>query len=73
PVMDGYQATRRIREHERRQGVEPALIVAVTAHAMRGERAQCVEAGMDDYLAKPVDQDALLAFVEKRLGRARAA
>ena len=53
PVMDGLDATRAIREREEKTE-KHVLIVAMTAHAMKGDRELCVEAGMDDYLAKPI-------------------
>jgi CheY-like chemotaxis protein len=61
PEMDGYQATALIRESERATGTEggPMRIVALTAHAMEGDRERCLAAGMDDYLAKPFSQDQL--------------
>ena len=55
PVMDGYDATRAIRARERRAGGTGQLIVALTADVSGGARARCVEAGMDDYLGKPID------------------
>jgi CheY-like chemotaxis protein/HPt (histidine-containing phosphotransfer) domain-containing protein len=59
PRVDGYTATRRIREHERASGGTPVPIIAVTAHALAGEREKVQAAGMDDYLTKPVRLGAL--------------
>jgi PAS domain S-box-containing protein len=64
PELDGFEATKRIREREE-QSEEPTVIVAMTAHAMRGDREKCLEAGMDDYLAKPVDPQELRRVVTK--------
>ncbi len=62
PVMDGLDATRRIRNHEQetRQHVP---IIALTAHAMKGDRERCLEAGMDAYVAKPVQKQELLQVI----------
>ncbi len=54
PVIDGYTATRRWRQHETALGTSRLPIVAMTANAMAGDRQKCLDAGMDDYLAKPV-------------------
>jgi len=66
PGMDGYAATRSIRRHER-QGMRRIPIVALTAHASKGDRAMCVAAGMDDYLSKPYTQQKLQAIVQRWL------
>jgi len=59
PIMDGYTATTTIRRQEKTQHKKRLPIVALTAHAMVGDRKDCLQAGMDDYLAKP--------FAEKEL------
>jgi len=63
PVMDGFQAVAAIRENERREGGH-VPIVALSAHALVGYRERCLAAGMDDYLTKPIDADALYALLE---------
>ena len=63
PVMNGLDATMRVRSHEREAGGH-APIVAMTAHAMRGDRERCLAAGMDGYLVKPIQADELIATVE---------
>ncbi len=63
PEMDGLAATRAIREHERRTGTH-VPIVAMTAHALKGDRERCLEAGMDSYVSKPIRPRDLLEAVE---------
>lgn len=59
PEMDGYQATRAIRNGEAGDVYKNITIIALTANAMQGDRDKCLAAGMDDYLSKPLDFDAL--------------
>ena len=73
PEMNGYEATRAIREAEAADGMRTP-IVGVTAHALKGDREKCLEAGMDDYLPKPVSPSRLSAKIgawlsEKELAR----
>ncbi len=64
PDMDGFEATRRIRTDERSTG-RHIPIVAMTAHAMKGDRERCLDAGMDDYITKPFRREELLAVVDR--------
>ncbi len=70
PEMDGFETTREIRRRE--NGGEHTPIVAVTARAMHGDRERCMEAGMNDYVAKPVRQEELVRAVERWLPSYRA-
>ncbi len=64
PEMDGLEATRAIRLQERTTGAH-LPIIALTAHALRGDRERCVAAGMDDYISKPIKVDELVSALEK--------
>ncbi|MEG4285978.1 response regulator [Microcoleus sp. A006_D1] len=63
PVLDGYETAKKLREREK--GDRHTFVIALTAHAMPGEREKCLAAGMDDYLSKPVDLDALATVLKK--------
>ncbi|UYB51990.1 ATP-binding protein [Xanthomonas sp. AM6] len=67
PVLDGYAATRQWRQSEAAAGRPRLPIVAMTANAMAGDRQRCLEAGMDDYLSKPVDRERLLQCLQRWL------
>jgi len=64
PEMDGLEATQAIRQREAQTGADRLFIVGLTAHAMQGDRERCIEAGMDEYVTKPIDP--------KKLARALA-
>jgi CheY-like chemotaxis protein len=63
PNMNGFEATSAIREKEKQTG-EHIPIIAMTAHAMKGDRETCLEAGMDDYVSKPLKSDVLLSKIQ---------
>lgn len=70
PGMDGIETTKQIRMREMNTS-KYTLIVALTAHAMLDDRLRCLEAGMDDYVSKPIDADKLLAVLQKHCSRVR--
>ena len=63
PEMDGFEATKLIRDKEKADGSH-VPIVAMTAHAMKGDRERCLAAGMDDYISKPIREAALFSVIE---------
>jgi len=65
PIMDGYQATRAIRSAKAGNLFKDIPIVAMTANAMRGDKEKCFNAGMDDYISKPIDLNALENILKK--------
>jgi signal transduction histidine kinase/DNA-binding response OmpR family regulator len=65
PEVDGMEATKRIRAHFRKKTAERPYIIAMTAHAMSGYREECLAAGMDDYVTKPVRMPDLSAAMER--------
>jgi two-component system, sensor histidine kinase and response regulator len=69
PEMDGLEATRRIRDIEANLNLTRTPIIALTANAMKGDRQKCIDAGMDDYLSKPIRKDKLLKTIEKWYGQ----
>jgi len=65
PVMDGWEATRRIKAN---QGLKHIPIIAVTSHAMVGDEMEARRAGCDDYLSKPIDEEALMKKIKAFIG-----
>jgi two-component system cell cycle response regulator DivK len=65
PVMDGWEATRRIKAND---ALKHIPIIAVTSHAMVGDEVEARKAGCDDYLSKPIDEDALMKKIKHFLG-----
>jgi PAS domain S-box-containing protein len=69
PEMDGYEATRQIRDPQSTVLNHDIPIIATTAHAMQGDAAKCLGAGMSDYISKPIDPNILAKMVQKWLAR----
>jgi len=67
PEMDGFEATRRIRDPKSAVLDNKVLIIAMTAHAMTGDRDRCLEAGMDNYISKPIDPKKLIEIIRESL------
>jgi CheY-like chemotaxis protein/HPt (histidine-containing phosphotransfer) domain-containing protein len=65
PQMDGYEASRQIRQREQAESAPAVYIIAMTANAMQGDREKCLEASMNDYLSKPVKDTDLKAALER--------
>jgi two-component system, cell cycle response regulator DivK len=66
PVIDGWEATRRLKADEALKGIP---IIALSAHAMRGDEEKARQSGCDDYLSKPLDEDLLFAKLTTFLGQ----
>ncbi len=65
PIMDGYECTRRLRGHGSGVRNPDITVIAMTANAMSGDREKCLEAGMNDYISKPIDRDTLFEKLEQ--------
>ncbi|KAJ6001101.1 hypothetical protein N7481_001510 [Penicillium waksmanii] len=65
PVMGGFEAASKIRQYEKVNSLPRTPIVALTAHAMLGDRDRCIAACMDDYLSKPLDSNKMMRTIEK--------
>jgi len=66
PIMDGLETTRRIRNREHGIRNPRVRIIAMTAHAMAGDREMCLAAGMDDYIAKPIDPESVQEAINRQ-------
>jgi CheY-like chemotaxis protein len=73
PEMDGYEATRRIREGGQGMVNSAIPIIALTAHALGSDRDKCIAAGMNDYLSKPIDAARLQAALTRAVNGVRSA
>uniref|UniRef100_A0A093VDZ4 histidine kinase n=1 Tax=Talaromyces marneffei PM1 TaxID=1077442 RepID=A0A093VDZ4_TALMA len=65
PIMGGFEATAKIREYERENNLSRTPIIALTAHAMLGDREKCIQAQMDEYLSKPLKQNQMIQTILK--------
>ena len=65
PIMGGFESTKAIRDYERSEGLTRTPIIALTAHAMMGDREKCIQAQMDEYLTKPLKQQQMMQTILK--------
>ena len=65
PIMDGYEATRAVRQGQAGELHKDAVIIAMTANAMSGDKEKCIKAGMDDYMSKPIRSEILLSKLKR--------
>ncbi|RKQ68835.1 signal transduction histidine kinase [Litorimonas taeanensis] len=72
PVMDGYEASGQIIAYEKEMGLEHTPIIALTGHALKNDRQACIDAGMDDFLSKPVKQTELFDRIKFHLNQLNA-
>ncbi|WP_374031983.1 response regulator [Bdellovibrio bacteriovorus] len=68
PVMDGYAATRKIRQWEKDQGLKPIPIIAVSANAMAEDMQKSLDVGCSEHVTKPIKKSALLEMIQRYLG-----
>lgn len=59
PIISGYEVAREVRSREKSQGAKKHIIIACTANQMEGDREECLRAGMDEHLIKPIQEDKL--------------
>ncbi|MFZ1813546.1 MAG: response regulator [Rhizobiaceae bacterium] len=67
PGLNGYEVTAAIRQYEQDHGLTRTPIIAMTAHAMKDDRQKCLDAGMDDYISKPISPDHTVATISRWL------
>ena len=72
PTMDGYEATRLIRAYEKKRSLNLTPIICLSAHALEGQREQCLQKDMDDYISKPIRKDLIEAALRKWIEQPRA-
>ncbi len=65
PLLDGYEATKRLRTDEKYKEIRSVPVIALTASAIQGDQEKCQASGMDDYLTKPVNKALLREMLEK--------
>lgn len=72
PGMDGFEVTRLLREREKATSLRPTPIIGMTAHSLIGDRERCIDAGMDDYISKPLNQERFIRLLEDFISKNRA-